>query len=143
MCRQALAASLKKIVIERVGCDVNIHLMRHRAAVGYLKTHPGEFGIVAELLGHKTDKTARKSYTGPERDAAFDRFDESVLNAMRSLKRADAPKHRRARTKTQARHPASARSPATPSSATRTAKRATSPRPRLKPPAPRKKDAAE
>ena len=143
MCRQALAASLKKIVTERVGCEVNIHLMKHRAAVAYLKIYPGEFGIVAELLGHKTDKTARKSYTGPERDAAFDRFDESVLNAMRSLKRADAPKHRRARTKTQARHPASARSPATSSSATRTAKRATSPKPRPKPPAPGKQDAAE
>lgn len=97
MCRQALASSLKKIVIERVGCDVNIHLMRHRAAVAYLKIYPGEFGIVAELLGHKTDKTARKSYTGPERDAAFDRFDETVLDAMKSLKRAPSPKHRRPR----------------------------------------------
>ncbi|MFT2095734.1 tyrosine-type recombinase/integrase [Acidiphilium multivorum] len=143
MCRQALAASLKKIVAERVGCEVNIHLMRHRAAVAYLKTHPGEFGIVSELLGHKTDKTARKSYTGPERDAAFDRFDESVLNAMRSLKQAVVPKRRRARGKTQPGRPASARSPATSSSAARTAKRATSPKPRPKPPAPGKQDAGE
>ncbi|KDM66816.1 tyrosine-type recombinase/integrase [Acidiphilium sp. JA12-A1] len=97
MCRQAIAASLKKIIVERVGCEVNIHLMRHRAAVAYLKIYPGEFGIVAELLGHKTEKTARKSYTGPERDAAFERFDHTVLDAMKSLKRASAPKHRRPR----------------------------------------------
>lgn len=128
MCRQALAGSLKKIVIERVGCDVNIHLMRHRSAVAYLKTHPGEFGIVAELLGHKTDKTARKSYTGPERDAAFDRFDESVLNAMKSLKRTNVPKHRRARTKNQV---------------GRTAKTSTSPKRQSKPPATGMTDAAE
>lgn len=143
MCRQALASSLKKIVIERVGCDVNIHLMRHRAAVAYLKIYPGEFGIVAELLGHKTDKTARKSYTGPERDAAFNRFDESVLDAMKSLKRANVPKHRRARANTRVQHAASARSSAASSSAPRTAKRATSPKPRSKPPATGKKGVAE
>ena len=143
MCRQALADSLKKIIVERVGCEVNIHLMRHRAAVAYLKIYPGEFGIVAELLGHKTDKTARKSYTGPERDAAFDRFDESVLDTMKSLKQAVVPKHRRARGKTQPGRPASIRSPAMSSSAARTAKRATSPKPRSKLPGPGKKEAAE
>ncbi len=143
MCRQALAGSLKKIVIERVGCDVNIHLMRHRSAVAYLKAHPGEFGIVAELLGHKTDKTARKSYTGPERDAAFDRFDESVLNAMTSLKRTNLPKHRRARTNTRVQHAASARSSAALSSAPRTAKTFTSTKRQSKPPATGMTDAAE
>lgn len=157
MCRQALAASLKTIIIERVGCDVNIHLMRHRAAVAYLKTHPGEFGIVSELLGHKTDKTARKSYTGPERDAAFDRFDESVLEAMKSPKRTDVPKHRRVRPGKQSRRddgvttpgtsrrPMSAPSPAaSPSSLAPRTKNATAPRkPGSTAPEPRKKDAAE
>ncbi|SIR55094.1 MULTISPECIES: tyrosine-type recombinase/integrase [Acidiphilium] len=83
MTRQAFGDSLKKIVIERVGCEINPHILRHRAAVAYLKKHPGEFEVVRQVLGHKTDQTARRSYTGPERDAAFDRFDQSVLESMK------------------------------------------------------------
>jgi site-specific recombinase XerD len=83
MTRQAFGDSLKKIVIERVGCEINPHIMRHRAAVAYLRIHPGEFEVIRQVLGHKTDQTARRSYTGPERDAAFDRFDQSVLESMK------------------------------------------------------------
>lgn len=103
MCRQAIAATLKKIILDRVGCEINIHLMRHRAAVTYLKMHPGEFEVIGQMLGHKTSATARKSYTGPERDAAFDRFDESVLETMKSLKHKSPPKHRGVRPKTRSR----------------------------------------
>jgi site-specific recombinase XerD len=83
MTRQAFGASLKKIMLERIGCEINPHIMRHRAAVAYLKKNPGEFEVVRQVLGHKTDQTARRSYTGPERDAAFDRFDQSVLESMK------------------------------------------------------------
>lgn len=105
MCRQAFGASLKKIVQERVRCEVNPHLMRHRAAVAYLKKHPGEFEIIRQFLGHKTQATARRAYTGPERDAAFDKFDKSVLEDMRGLKPAQVPKHRRLRGKARPHHP--------------------------------------
>ena len=83
MTRQAFGDSLKKIMLERVGVEMNPHIMRHRAAVAYLKKNPGEFEVVRQVLGHKTDQTARRSYTGPERDAAFDRFDQSVLESMK------------------------------------------------------------
>lgn len=86
MRRQSMGASLKKVIIERVGCEIHPHLLRHRAAVAHLKKHPGDFEVVRLLLGHKTDQTARRSYTGPERDAAFDRFDQSVLEDMQSLR---------------------------------------------------------
>lgn len=105
MTRQALGQSLKKIIIERVGCEVNPHLMRHGAAVSYLKKHPGEFEVVRHLLGHATDATARRFYTGPERDAAFDRFDASVLEDMRSLKPQPMPKFRRKRAPAPNRQP--------------------------------------
>ena len=83
MTRQAFGASLKKIMLQRVGVEMNPHIMRHRAAVAFLKKHPGEFEVIRQVLGHKTDQTARRSYTGPERDAAFDRFDQSVLESMK------------------------------------------------------------
>ncbi len=95
MTRQAFGASLKKIMLERIGCEINPHIMRHRAAVAYLKKHPGEFEVVRQILGHKTEQTARRSYTGPERDAAFDRFDQSVLESMKLRHPIHAKKPRR------------------------------------------------
>ena len=86
MTRQAMGGSLKKIIAERVGVEINPHLLRHRAAVTHLKKFPGDFGVIRVLLAHKTDQTARKSYTGPEKDSAFDRFDQSVLEDMKTLR---------------------------------------------------------
>ena len=86
MTRQAMGSTLARIVAERVGCEINSHLVRHRAAVAHLKRYPGDFEVIRVLLGHKTDRTARKSYTGPEKDSAFDRFDQTVLEQMRTLR---------------------------------------------------------
>lgn len=102
MTRQALGGSLKKIIVERVGCEINVHLLRHRAAVAHLKKFPGDFEVIRVLLGHKTDQTARRSYTGPEKDSAFEKFDESVLEQMKSL-RPSKPKRGGAKTGGKAR----------------------------------------
>ncbi|MBU6358164.1 MAG: hypothetical protein KJS79_15755 [Rhodospirillales bacterium] len=78
------------VPVERARQVIRFMAGRGRAllagTVAHLKKYPGDFEVIRVLLGHKTDRTARKSYTGPEKDSAFERFDQTVLEQMRTLR---------------------------------------------------------
>jgi integrase len=71
-----LAAQIPKLIHDRLGLRINVHLFRHLAGYVYLRAHPGEYEVVRQLLGHKSLKTTIDFYTGLERDLSFRRYDE-------------------------------------------------------------------
>jgi integrase len=77
-----LGAQIPKLIRERLGLDVNVHLFRHLAGYVFLKKHPGEYERVRQLLGHKDLKTTIAFYTGLEHEDAFRRYDE-ILESHR------------------------------------------------------------
>jgi site-specific recombinase XerD len=83
-----LGAQIPKLIRERLGLDVNVHLFRHLAGYVYLTEHPGEYEIVRQLLGHKSLKTTIDFYTGLEHAQSFRRYDE-ILERHRGAALAD------------------------------------------------------
>jgi integrase len=84
-----LGAQIPKLIRERLGLDVNLHLFRHLAGYLFLKKHPGEYEPVRQLLGHKSLKTTIDFYTGLELEDSFRRYDE-ILESHREEDPADA-----------------------------------------------------
>lgn len=84
-----LGAQVPKLIRERLGLDVNVHLFRHLAGYVYLTEHPGEYEVVRQLLGHKSLKTTIDFYTGLEHAQSFRRYDE-ILERHRAAALADA-----------------------------------------------------
>ena len=62
------------------------HLFRHFGGCEFLKDHPGEYGVVAHALGHKSLNTTAKYYLGMERAAAFLHFDKAVTQRRHKLR---------------------------------------------------------
>jgi integrase len=95
--QQTMRTQITKTVKSRCGMDVNPHLFRHIAGKVWLDAHPGSFGVVTLLLGHKSVNTTTKFYCGMETAAALRQFDDHVLglgvggsNAPNICKRAKA-----------------------------------------------------
>jgi integrase len=84
-----LGAQIPKLIRERLGLDVNLHLFRHLAGYVFLKKNPGQYECVRQLLGHKSLKTTIDFYTGLEHADAFRRYDE-ILESHREEDPADA-----------------------------------------------------
>jgi len=84
-----LGAQIPKLIRERLGLDVNLHLFRHLAGYVFLKEHPGEYECVRQLLGHKSLKTTIDFYTGLEHADSFRRYDQ-ILESHREEDPADA-----------------------------------------------------
>jgi len=84
-------ASLRRLITNcikrRCGLLVHPHLFRHFAAMIYLKAHPGAYGVVQLLHGHKSIQTTMTYYCGMETTAAVQHFDDYVLK----LKEPSAP----------------------------------------------------
>lgn len=76
----SLGAALKREITQRVGVPVNTHLFRHFAAWLYLQCHPGDYGSVRRILGHRSVETTIAHYVGLETDAVAQRFDANVLH---------------------------------------------------------------
>lgn len=78
---------MRRIVVEfiklRLGLTMNPHLFRHLAALIFLKTNPGHYESVRQLLGHKNLQTTIEFYAGFETNEAMDRF-AIVLDTYRS-----------------------------------------------------------
>ena len=77
-----LGAQIPKFVREHAGIDLNVHLFRHLAAFVFLKSHPGHYETVRQLLGHKSLATTVEFYTGLEHEEAFRRYD-AILDGHR------------------------------------------------------------
>ena len=79
----ALAAQIQKSIKKRLCLDMNVHLFRHFSALILLRRYPGQFGLVALLLGHTSERTTRRYYARFEQEQAFDVYD-SIIDEMRS-----------------------------------------------------------
>jgi integrase len=73
-----LSTQIFNCLRSQCGIDINVHLFRHLAAKLYLDAHPGDYGVVRLLLGHKSLETTMKAYCGAEQSAAFKLLDEVV-----------------------------------------------------------------
>src|SRR4051794_17348511 len=85
--RDMLRAQIIDYVKERCGLLVHPHLFRHIAAKLYLEAHPGAYGVVRLLHGHKSVDTTTRFYCGTETAAALQHYDDHILQ----LRGAPAP----------------------------------------------------
>jgi integrase len=77
--RNALAALIKQTIARKTGLRFNPHLARHFAAKLHLTEHPGDYGSLRLVEGHKTVETLTRSYCGTETVAAIRHYDEHIL----------------------------------------------------------------
>jgi integrase len=85
--RDMLRSQIIDCVKQRCGLLVNPHLFRHIAAKLYLDAHPGAYGVVRLLHGHKSVDTTTRFYCGMETAAAMQHYDDHILQ----LRGAPAP----------------------------------------------------
>lgn len=74
-----LSTQIEETIRSSIGHRVNIHLLRHFAAMIYLQAHPGAYEAVRRLLGHAIASAALDMYVGLENAAAVRHFDEIIL----------------------------------------------------------------
>ena len=74
-----LSRALRKLIRRELGLPFNAHLFRHLAALFYLERHPGDYETVRRLLGHKSMQTTVSHYAGLETEAAFRRYDATLI----------------------------------------------------------------
>lgn len=79
-----LSAQIPDFIRRELGLRMNVHLFRHLAGFVYLRSHPGEYETVRQLLGHKSVVTTVAFYTGLEHDQSFRRYDD-ILDRYRSV----------------------------------------------------------
>jgi len=75
----ALGNQIRKLVKRRLGFAVNPHLFRHAGAKFYLDRHPGAYGLISRVLGHRSVDTTTRYYTGLESAAAVRQFNKVIL----------------------------------------------------------------
>ncbi|MGO4574107.1 site-specific integrase [Microvirga sp. 2TAF3] len=61
-----LSAQIRNMVEQRTGLRVTVHQFRHVAASMLLKKFPGNYPLVAKVLGHKGTRTSMNNYIGLE-----------------------------------------------------------------------------
>jgi integrase len=81
--RHTLGLQIQKFLLRECGLRVNVHLFRHIAAKLYLEAHPGAYGVIRLVHGHRSVDTTTRSYCGTENAAAMRHFDENVLRLRR------------------------------------------------------------
>ncbi|MET0527725.1 MAG: tyrosine-type recombinase/integrase [Microvirga sp.] len=74
-----LSERIKQMVKRRTGLDITAHEFRHAAAAMLLKAQPGNYALVAKVLGHKAVRTAIAYYIGLETLDA-NRIFASIIN---------------------------------------------------------------
>lgn len=78
--RERLALQVSDTIKHETGLLVHMHLFRHIAAKLYLDQHPGAYGVVQRLCGHKSINTTIGTYCGMERRSAVAHYDKTILN---------------------------------------------------------------
>ena len=72
----ALSAQITKFIKHEAGYHLNPHAFRHLMGLIFLRTFPGEYEPVRQLLGHKDIRTTIKFYVGLETQDSFKRLDK-------------------------------------------------------------------
>ena len=83
-------------VAHHAGLTVNPHLFRHIVAKLYLQAHPGAYGVVRLILGHRSIDTTVQNYCGTEDAHAFAHFDAHILSLREQAGQPGAPRRGRA-----------------------------------------------
>ena len=76
---RSLRIQMTNTIMRRCGLVMHPHLFRHLAAKLWLAEHPGDYGTLRLLFGHKSTATTTKFYCGAETPAAMRHFDKLVL----------------------------------------------------------------
>jgi integrase len=79
-----LSAQIRNMVEQRTGLRVTAHQFRHVAAAMLLKKFPGNYPLVAKVLGHKGTATSMNNYIGLETLEANQIFAALVRENRRS-----------------------------------------------------------
>ena len=74
-----LGQQIKKLIFDRLGLTMNVHLFRHAGAKMYLDQNPGGYEIVRRVLVHKCLETTTQYYAGHETVAATRHFDAVIM----------------------------------------------------------------
>jgi integrase len=80
-----LSAQIRNVVEQRTGLRVTAHQFRHVAAAMLLKKFPGNYALVAKVLGHKSIATSMNNYIGLETLEANQIFAALVRENTRAL----------------------------------------------------------
>ena len=99
---QSFRDAIKKVTARYAGVVISPHQFRHVAAKRFLEEAPGQYGVVAQILGHASEETGRRSYRGTETDAALKRFDQIVTRRRETLRRTKPPARRTSAANTKA-----------------------------------------
>ena len=84
---QHLGEWLSGCITRETGAEFNVHLARHFAAWNFLRTHPGQYEVVRQVLGHRSINTTIAHYVGLEAESAAQHFDATVLRDRQSVKK--------------------------------------------------------
>ena len=90
-CPVSVGMQISSGIHRHCGLQMNTHLFRHLAAKLYLDSHPGAYGVVRLVNGHKSVNTTTTYYCGTETAAAMRHFDRHVLELRRQAEEACLP----------------------------------------------------
>jgi integrase len=76
---ERLAMQITDCVRRRCGLRVHLHLFRHLSAKLFLDAHPGQYGVIRLLHGHKSVETTTRFYCQIEATNAVKIYDHHVM----------------------------------------------------------------
>jgi len=80
-----LAAQLKKKVASNTGLVLTAHQFRHVLVKLFLAAKPGHYETARRFLGHKSDRTTVRFYSGLESRPAVEHFDRQILDRRKQI----------------------------------------------------------
>lgn len=76
--KTSFSGQITKAVLKATGLRVTVHQFRHAAGAIFLKTHPGNYELVRQLLGHRSIATTIRFYLALEGIEASTMFNEII-----------------------------------------------------------------
>lgn len=85
MSDNGLRTALIRFVEREIGLTINPHLFRHLSALIFLRTNPGQYESVRQLLGHKNIQTTIEHYASFDNDEAMQRYTDIVTDLRHTV----------------------------------------------------------
>jgi integrase len=79
---RTLSLQITDRIVKATGLRLTVHQFRHAAAAIFLKEHPGEYGKVQLMLGHRNIQTTMNFYVGLESIQATDIYADIILDRL-------------------------------------------------------------